>query len=119
MASGTPAARLPVSPRQERVGVHHLGQRGGGPYRRRSGPHKNPRLLCGFKAFFWISAGVPVAWLSAGLATVLAIAFALRRRDVLRFALVPWRLVLLVIGLFLYFLYSVRHSRLSAAAGDR
>jgi arsenical pump membrane protein len=45
--------------------------------------------------------GLPVAWVAGALATVLAIAFAARRPDVLRLALVPWRLVLLVVGLFL------------------
>lgn len=45
--------------------------------------------------------GVPVAWASSVLALVLVAAFAVRRRDVLRFALVPWQLVVLVTGLFL------------------
>jgi len=46
-------------------------------------------------------AGLPVAWVASGLAAVLVAAFAVRRRDVLAFALVPWRLVVLVVGLFL------------------
>lgn len=46
-------------------------------------------------------AGLPVAWVAAALAAVLVIAFAVRRRDALRLSLVPWRLVVLVVGLFL------------------
>ena len=46
-------------------------------------------------------AGLPVAWVAVALAAVLAVAFAVRRPQVLRLALVPWRLVLLVVGLFL------------------
>ena len=46
-------------------------------------------------------AGLPVAWVASSLAIVLVASFALRRRSVLRFSLVPWRLVLLVAGLFL------------------
>jgi arsenical pump membrane protein len=45
--------------------------------------------------------GLPVAWVASGLAAVLVVAFAVRRRDVLAPALVPWRLVVLVVGLFL------------------
>jgi arsenical pump membrane protein len=46
-------------------------------------------------------AGLPVAWVASALALVLVVAFAVRRREVLRFSLVPWRLVVLVVGLFL------------------
>lgn len=65
------------------------------------------------RVLFWLSAGacallgplavagVPVAWASSVLALVLVAAFAVRRREVLRFALVPWQLVVLVTGLFL------------------
>jgi arsenical pump membrane protein len=45
--------------------------------------------------------GVPVAWAASVLALVLVAAFAVRRREALRFALVPWQLVVLVTGLFL------------------
>ncbi|MCI0155138.1 arsenic transporter [Leifsonia shinshuensis] len=63
---------------------------------------------------FWISAavvaalvpllvsGIPV-WLPASAAAVVLITvFAVRRRDVLRFGLLPWQLVLLASGLFLF-----------------
>ena len=65
------------------------------------------------KALFWISAivcalfgplvvvGLPFAWVASVLAAVLVAAFLVRHRSVLRFSLVPWRLVLLVTGLFL------------------
>ncbi|MFN8169662.1 MAG: ArsB/NhaD family transporter [Candidatus Nanopelagicales bacterium] len=65
------------------------------------------------RVLFWTSAavcallgplvvlGLPFAWVASGLAAVLVVAFLLRRRDVLRISLVPWRLVLLVVGLFL------------------
>jgi APA family basic amino acid/polyamine antiporter len=57
----------------------------------------------------------PLVWFSApaGILFCLWLALGLPRATWERF--VVW----LVIGLFLYFLYSVRHSRLSAAAGDR
>ena len=46
-------------------------------------------------------AGLPVALVASVLALVLVVAFAVRRRETLRFSLVPWRLVVLVLGLFL------------------
>jgi arsenical pump membrane protein len=45
--------------------------------------------------------GVPVAAASALSAAIVVTAFAVRRRDALHWGLVPWRLVLLVEGLFL------------------
>jgi hypothetical protein len=42
-------------------GVHFDFVQGGVPIDADRDPTKNPRLLCGFKAFFWIGAGVPVA----------------------------------------------------------
>ena len=45
--------------------------------------------------------GVPVQWPAAAGAAVLVAAFAVRRPGVLRWSLLPWRLVLLVLGLFL------------------
>ncbi|MEY9854292.1 arsenical pump membrane protein [Leifsonia sp. EB41] len=63
---------------------------------------------------FWISAAVVVAlmpllvsgipvWIPAsGAAVVLLVVFAVRRRSVLRFGLLPWQLVLLASGLFLF-----------------
>jgi arsenical pump membrane protein len=65
------------------------------------------------RMLFWLSAGAcallgplavagfPVAWAASALALVLVVAFAVRRRDVLRFSLVPWQLGVLVTGLFL------------------
>jgi len=57
----------------------------------------------------------PLVWFSApaGILFCLWLALGLPRTTWERFVI--W----LVIGLFLYFLYSVRHSRLSNAAGDR
>jgi arsenical pump membrane protein len=64
------------------------------------------------RVLFWVSAtvcallgplvvlGLPFAAVATGLALVLVAAFAVRRRSVLRFSLVPWRLVVLVVGLF-------------------
>jgi arsenical pump membrane protein len=46
-------------------------------------------------------AGLNVAVVACSGAGVLTVLFAVRRRDALRFGLVPWRLVLLVFGLFL------------------
>lgn len=46
-------------------------------------------------------AGLPVAWDASILALVLVAGFVVRRRDVLTVSLVPWRLVVLVVGLFL------------------
>jgi arsenical pump membrane protein len=66
-------------------------------------------------------AGLPVAWVAAGLALVLVIAFGARRRDVLRFSLVPWRLVLLVVGLFLVIAAGQAHGLgdlLASVTGD-
>ncbi|MFE4952329.1 SLC13 family permease [Leifsonia sp. NPDC056665] len=63
---------------------------------------------------FWIAAAVVVAlmpllvsgipvWMPAsGAAVVLLVVFAVRRRSVLRFGLLPWQLVLLASGLFLF-----------------
>lgn len=63
---------------------------------------------------FWIAAAVVVAlmpllvsgipvWMPAsGAAVVLLAVFAVRRRSVLRFGLLPWQLVLLASGLFLF-----------------
>ncbi|GAA4150326.1 SLC13 family permease [Leifsonia shinshuensis] len=63
---------------------------------------------------FWVSAAVVVAlmpllvsgipvWMPAsGAALVLLVVFAVRRRSVLRFGLLPWQLVLLASGLFLF-----------------
>lgn len=65
------------------------------------------------RVLFWLSAvvcallgplvvvGLPFAWVASGLALVLAVAFAVRRRSALSLRLVPWRLALLVVGLFL------------------
>ncbi|MEN2742078.1 SLC13 family permease [Microbacterium sp. X-17] len=65
-------------------------------------------------ALFWIAAAVVVAlmpllvsgipvWMPAsGAAVVLLAVFAVRRRSVLRFGLLPWQLVLLASGLFLF-----------------
>ena len=46
-------------------------------------------------------AGVPVQWSALGTAAVLAAVFGVRRRAALRWSLIPWRLVLVVEGLFL------------------
>ncbi|MGO4299772.1 SLC13 family permease [Leifsonia sp. RAF41] len=63
---------------------------------------------------FWISGAVVVAlipllvsgipvWLPTTIAAlVLAVVFLVRRRGVLRFGLLPWQLVLLALGLFLF-----------------
>ncbi|WP_348787380.1 SLC13 family permease [Leifsonia sp. NPDC080035] len=68
----------------------------------------------GDPVLFWVSAAVVVAllpllvsglpvWIPACAAAVLLlVVFAVRRRDVLRFGLVPWQLVLLAAGLFLF-----------------
>lgn len=65
------------------------------------------------RVLFWVSAvvcallgplvvvGLPFAWVAGVLALVLVVAFAVRRRSALVLRLVPWRLVLLVVGLFL------------------
>ncbi|HEU0205769.1 MAG TPA: SLC13 family permease [Pseudolysinimonas sp.] len=65
------------------------------------------------RVLFWIAAGVLVVtlpllitgipvWIPASAgAVVLAIAFVIRRRSALRFALLPWQLVLFAGGLFL------------------
>lgn len=45
--------------------------------------------------------GVPVQWAAAGAAALALAAVAARRPALLRFSLVPWRLVVLVVGLFL------------------
>ncbi|GAA2061461.1 SLC13 family permease [Leifsonia soli] len=66
------------------------------------------------RVLFWISGAVVVAlvpllvsglpvWLPTSIATVvLGVVFLVRRRSVLRFGLVPWQLVLLASGLFLF-----------------
>ncbi|WP_295118902.1 SLC13 family permease [uncultured Leifsonia sp.] len=66
------------------------------------------------RVLFWISAAVVVAlmpllvsgipvWLPASAAAVVLIAvFLVRRREVVRFGLLPWQLVLLASGLFLF-----------------
>lgn len=66
------------------------------------------------RVLFWISAAVVVAlmpllvsgipvWLPASAAAVvLIVAFLVRRREVVRFGLLPWQLVLLASGLFLF-----------------
>ena len=65
------------------------------------------------RALFWIAVavlalllpllvtGIPVWIPSTAAALVLAVAFAIRRRAVLRFGLLPWQLVLFAGGLFL------------------
>jgi arsenical pump membrane protein len=45
-------------------------------------------------------AGIPVMWISVAGALVLTLLFAARRRERLRLDLLPWRLVVLVVGLF-------------------
>ena len=45
--------------------------------------------------------GYPMQWVALGLSLGLVVAFAVRRRSVLSVSLIPWRLVILVIGLFL------------------
>ena len=53
--------------------------------------------------------GLP-AWVAAGAAAVpVVVVFAVRRREVLRWSLVPWRLVLLTLGLFLVVAAAGRH----------
>jgi arsenical pump membrane protein len=70
-------------------------------------PHVEDRVLFVVSAGACLSLGplavigLPVAWVASALALVLVAAFAVRRREVLRLSLVPWRLVLLVVGLFL------------------
>jgi len=66
------------------------------------------------RVLFWISDAVVVAlipllvsglpvWLPTTIAAlVLAVVFLIRRRGVLRFGLLPWQLVLLALGLFLF-----------------
>ncbi|MEY9950615.1 SLC13 family permease [Leifsonia sp. EB34] len=46
--------------------------------------------------------GIPVWIPASGAAVVLLVLFAVRRRSVLRFGLLPWQLVLLASGLFLF-----------------
>jgi arsenical pump membrane protein len=48
-----------------------------------------------------ILAGVPIGLASAVSAGVLVIAFAVRKRSALQWRLVPWRLLVFVVGLFL------------------
>ncbi|MFL6136423.1 MAG: ArsB/NhaD family transporter [Frankiaceae bacterium] len=61
-------------------------------------------------------AGVPVQWPAAAAAGALALAFARRRPGALRWSLLPWRLVLLVMGLFLAVTAAGEHG-LDAALG--
>jgi arsenical pump membrane protein len=69
-------------------------------------------------------AGLPVAWVATGLALVLVVAFAARRRDELTVSLVPWRLVVLVVGLFLVVAAGHAHgldqllARVTGSGGD-
>jgi arsenical pump membrane protein len=48
-----------------------------------------------------VLAGLPLAWASAVCTVVIVAAFALRRRAALSLRLVPWRLLVMVVGLFL------------------
>jgi len=70
-------------------------------------PHVEDRVLFLVAAITCLAlgplalAGLPVQWVALGLALVLVVAFLVRRRTVLTVSLVPWRLVLLVTGLFL------------------
>jgi arsenical pump membrane protein len=68
-------------------------------------------------------AGVPVAVASSAAAALVAAVFAVRRRSTLRFGLVPWRLLLLVEGLFLVVSAAGPHGldaalRTAAGSGD-
>ncbi|MDQ6650955.1 MAG: SLC13 family permease [Actinomycetota bacterium] len=53
--------------------------------------------------------GLPVEYVALAGAVVLSAVFAVRRRDALRLGLLPWRLVLLVEGLFLVVSAAGRH----------
>jgi arsenical pump membrane protein len=67
-----------------------------------------------------ILAGVGVAPVAVGAAVVLVVAYLVRHRSTLRFSLVPWRLVLLVTGLFLVVAALEQHGlarQLQRAAG--
>ncbi len=67
------------------------------------------------------AAGLPVAPVALAAAVVLIVAFGVRRRDALRLGLVPWRLLVLVEGLFLLVQTADRHGLtrvLHAAAGS-
>ena len=85
------------------------------------------------RALFWTAAGVclaigplilaglGVAPVAVGGAVVLAVAYVFRRRSTLRFSLLPWRLVVLVTGLFLVVAALEQHGlsrRLQDAAGE-
>ncbi|MBI1376846.1 MAG: arsenic transporter [Frankiales bacterium] len=61
--------------------------------------------------------GLPVAGVALVLASGLALVFAVRRRAVLRVSLVPWRLVLLVAGLFLVVAAARAHGLDAVLAG--
>jgi arsenical pump membrane protein len=62
-------------------------------------------------------AGVPPWVVGTGGALVLAAAFALRRREALRWGLLPWRLVVITLGLFLVVGFRQQHG-LSRLLGD-
>jgi arsenical pump membrane protein len=65
--------------------------------------------------------GLPVAWTALVAAVALASLYAVRRRGALRPALVPWRLVVLVTGLFLVIGAASTHgltTALASLAGD-
>ncbi|MFC7331286.1 SLC13 family permease [Marinactinospora rubrisoli] len=87
-------------------GAIHANATGG---RYRSPPGHRPRdpvlfrLALATCAVFAAGAvsGVGVAWVSSGCVAVLAGAFLVRRRTALRVRLLPWRLLVLVTGLFL------------------
>jgi len=91
-----------------------------------------PSLLIADRALFWTSAGavivfallilggVNVSVAAVACAATTAVAFAVRRRDQLRWAIFPWRLVLVVCGLFLIVEGALRHGltdALTSAAG--
>lgn len=76
-------------------------------YRLAATPVIGDRVLFGLSAAVCVAmaplfvAGVPVQWPALAGAVVLVVAFAWRDRTQLRWGLLPWRLVLLVGGLFL------------------
>ncbi|MDQ6875577.1 MAG: SLC13 family permease [Actinomycetota bacterium] len=95
-------------------------------YRPAAGPVVRDRVLFGLSAAVCSAmaplfvAGVPVQWPALAGAVVLAVAFAWRDPSRLRWGLLPWRLVLLVGGLFLAITAAGPHgldSALGNAAG--
>ena len=64
-----------------------------------------------------VLAGLPLELASAIGALVVVVAFAFRRREALRFGLLPWRLVVLLIGVFLVVQTVSRHG-LDAVVSD-